>query len=328
MIDFSKNADNALACIFSVAGFSLTDQERRLFEQADPFGFILFGRNCEAPEQLKALIADLKETLGRDCPVLIDQEGGRIQRLKPPHWQQHHPMKYYGDLWRHNPPNAKVRLKNDTDRLCAELGEIGFNVNCAPVMDVLTEQTHEIIGDRAFSDDPDIVTALGEIVCRAFLDNHITPILKHVPGHGRALSDSHLELPVVDAPLDALIKTDFKPFMGSFSPAVWAMTAHIIFSAIDPDLPISISKKGVTAIRETIGFGGILVGDDLDMKALDAYGSVPERAIRTLEAGCDLALYCWADLKIMEEIAKNCPKLSAETLKRLQNGAKMWDKVA
>lgn len=327
-MDFSQNADNALACIFSVAGFSLSDDERALFKEADPFGFILFGRNCDTPEQIRALTDDLKDVVGRDCPVLIDQEGGRVQRLKPPHWQQHKPMKHYGDLWNDSPPSAKIALKNDTDRLCVELLASGINTNCAPVLDVLTETTHEVIGDRAFCSNPDSVAALGEIVCMQFLQNNITPIIKHIPGHGRAASDSHLELPIVDTALDELIASDFKPFMHRLPPSVWAMSAHIIFTALDADLPVSISTKAIAIIREVIGFDGVLVGDDLDMKALDTYGSVPERAVKTIEAGCDLALYCWADLKIMAKIAENCPKLSAETLKRLQNGARMWDKVA
>jgi len=331
--NFSKDAEGALACIFSVEGVRLSDEERDFFRSANPFGFILFGRNIVCPNKLEALCRDLKETVGRDCPILIDQEGGRVQRLKPPHWMAYRPMQFYGDLYRDDPEQALDQLRVDTDRISADLQDVGLNVNCAPVMDVLSEATHEVIGDRAFSDDPNIVAKLALFVCKRYLANGITPVFKHIPGHGRAAADSHLELPIVDTPLDVLEKTDFYPFKvaAHFDQAygLWAMSAHVIYSAIDADLPATLSSKVIKeVIRGSIGYAGILVGDDLDMKALEGYGSIAERAVQTIEAGCDLALYCWADLGVMREIAAICPKISEKTLKRLQKADELWEAAA
>lgn len=330
---FAKNAENSLACVFSVQGLELSSEERDLFASVNPFGFILFGRNIDSPQQVEGLCADLKEVVGRDCPILIDQEGGRVQRLKPPHWGIHKPMKYYGDLLSIDPKKSFEELKNDTDRISDEVLGVGINVNCAPVLDVLFEATHEVIGDRAFSSDPDVVSKLAMVICGRYLINGLTPIVKHIPGHGRAAADSHLELPVVDASLEELEKTDFYPFgllaHCTYADALWAMSAHIIYSAIDAELPATLSSKVISeVIRGSIGFDGILIGDDLDMKALDQYGSVAERCVKTLEAGCDLALYCWADLKIMQEIAETCPKLRPDTLKRLQKAEELWESAA
>lgn len=322
---FSKNSENSLACIFSLKGLTLSADERALFRDADPFGFILFARNCEDKEQVKKLVADLKEIVGRDCPILIDQEGGRVQRLKPPHWGSYPPMKFYGE----NP----TTLNNDTDRLCGELSELGINVDCAPVMDILTPTTHAVIGDRAFSSDPQIVSRLGIQACERFLKNGITPIIKHIPGHGRAAADSHLELPIVDTKRAELEKTDFYPFKqaahSAKADAIWAMTAHVIYSDIDPEHPASVSPKIIEdIIRGHMGFEGIILSDDLDMKALDKYGNISEKCNKTLEAGCDLALYCFGELPKMEKIAENCPKLSPNTLKRLQKADKVWNLAA
>ena len=329
---FYSGADNALACIFSVSGTSLTDQERALFQRSNPFGFILFARNCETPNQVQKLVAALKECVGRECPILIDQEGGRVQRLKPPHWSASRPMKFYGSLFSKDPGHARIGLQNDADRLSVDLLNVGVNVNCAPVLDVLTSRTHDVIGDRAFSNDPAIVADLGLVASRRYLDNGIIPVVKHLPGHGRATSDSHKELPVVDASLEDLKAADFKPFQAiaesDIGHAVWGMTAHVLFEAIDPDRPVTLSARGIEVLREDIGFDGVLMGDDLDMKALDPYGSIAERCVMTLDAGCDLALYCWADLQIMQDIAEICPKLRPDTLKRLQKAGEVWEKVA
>jgi beta-N-acetylhexosaminidase len=324
--DFSLGSQNALASIFSISGMTLTDAEKGLFKSADPFGIILFKRNCDNPKQLRTLIDDLKNTVGRNCPVLIDQEGGRVQRLRPPHWRDYKPMKYYGDLYAENPEAALEELRFETLRMAEELAEVGINVDCAPVMDLAFPWTTDAIGDRAFSSDPAIVARLALSVCRHLLKSGITPVIKHIPGHGRAKSDSHLELPRVETSLDELLKTDFCTFKShnheSASRATWGMTAHIVYPSIDTDHPVSVSKKGVDLIRNTIGFKGLLLSDDLDMKALDRYGDVSAKALATLQAGCDVALYCAGDLKVMEKLAENLPKLGKTALQALQNATK------
>ncbi len=331
-INFAKGAENAQACIFSLSGLTPSEDELSLFREANPFGFILFKRNCDTPEQLRGLIQQLKESVGRDCPVLIDQEGGRVQRLKPPHWRDFKPMKYFGDLYETDKERALEELRFETLRLAEELVDVGVNVNCAPVLDLFFDGAHDIIGDRAFSADPDIVTRLGASVCRHFLSAGITPIIKHIPGHGRAAADSHLELPRLDTSLNDLSATDFAPFRdisaSDVGHAVWAMTAHITYDALDIDHPVSVSDKAIETIRGDIGFQGILIGDDLDMKALDAYGGAADKAIKSLNAGCDLALYCAGEFNAMRELANNLPKINAQALQRLHKAATLESLVA
>lgn len=324
--DFANGAHNALACIFSLSGLHVTEPERALFRQSNPLGFILFKRNIDTPDQVAALVADLKDIVGRDCPILIDQEGGRVQRLRPPHWRDYPTMKFFGEAYKADPEQGLENLRFETLRLAEELAEVGVNVNCAPVLDLVFEGAHDIVGDRSFSSDPDIVARLGLCVCRHFLNAGITPIIKHIPGHGRAHADSHLELPHVKSTYSALSKYDFKPFRdisaSDVGHAIWAMTAHITFDALDEELPVSVSAPAIRdAIRGDIGFDGILIGDDLDMKALDAYGSIAQKACDSLNAGCDLALYCSGELDKMQELAANIPLLHEKTLKRLQKAA-------
>ncbi len=331
--DFSKGSKNSLPCIFSLSGLTLSEEERSFFKESNPFGFILFGRNIEEPKQLRALIADLKETVGRECPVLIDQEGGRVQRLRPPHWRDYNPMKYFGDLYGQDPEKALEELRFETLRLAEELVDVGFNVNCAPVLDLDINTENNGIGDRAFSDDPVVAGRLGLSVCRHFLKAGVTPIIKHIPGHGRANADSHHELPYVDESIMELFKQDFAPFrqisQSEVGGQVWAMTAHIVYESLDSEHPVSVSPEGIArAIREDIGFDGILICDDMDMKALDKYGSTSEKAVSSLKSGCDLALYCWADMAKMQNLAENLPKMSENTLKRLQNAVMLSDDAA
>lgn len=331
--DFSQGAGDALPCIFSVEGMTLSEAEASLFRESDPLGFILFARNCDSPEQVLALTASLKEVVGRDCPVLIDQEGGRVQRLKPPHWRKYQPMRYFGDLYLDNPDKALEELRFETLRLAEELVEVGVNVDCAPVLDLFFEGAHDIIGDRAFCDEPEIVARLGLSVCRHFLDAGITPIIKHIPGHGRAYADSHLELPCVQADYNDLAALDFAPFRdiagSDVGASVWAMTAHIKYPAIDKNDPVSLSGGAIKdVIRGDIGFDGVLICDDLDMKALDSYGSVSEKAISALEAGCDLGLYCAGEFDQMQELAENLPKISAQSLNRLGRAVIENEKVS
>lgn len=330
--DFAQGADQSQACIFSLEGLTPSENELALFRDANPFGFILFKRNCDTPDQLRALVQTLKQSVGRDCPVLIDQEGGRVQRLKPPHWRNFKPMQYFGDLYETDKEQALEELRFETLRLAEELVDVGVNVNCAPVLDLFFESAHDIIGDRAFSSDPDIVTRLGVSVCRHFLSAGITPIIKHIPGHGRARADSHLELPHLETPLNDLSLTDFAPFRdisaSNVGHAVWAMTAHITYDALDTKHPVSVSDKAIQTIRGDIGFQGVLIGDDLDMKALDSYGGAADKAIKSLEAGCDLALYCSGEFDAMHELANNLPKISKTTLQRLQKASTLESMVA
>lgn len=289
--------------------------EKSIFSASQPFGFILFGRNCKSPEQVKKLTDQLRSAVGWNCPIMIDQEGGRVARLRAPHWPEFPAAKTFGDKIACG--EGGDDLRRDMTALAKMLKDIGIDSNCAPVADVLFPETHQVIGDRAYSSDPEIVATAAAETSRAFLDAGVTPILKHLPGHGRATADSHHHLPVVDASLADLIKTDFLPFhklsKEPFAPYVWGMVAHIIYSQIDAEMPSTLSKTIINdIIRKEIGFDGLLFSDDLDMKALEKYGTIPERANLSLQAGCDIALYCWAKLDVMEQMAAQLPPLSAK----------------
>ena len=310
-----------LACVFSVAGETLTHAEKSLFTAAQPFGFILFGRNIRDAEQVKKLTDSLRKAVGWECPIFIDQEGGRVARMKPPAWPAFSAAKYYGDKMA---VCAEHSLCADMAQMADMLRAVGIDTNCAPVLDVLTEKTHQVIGDRAYSDNPKIVAQAATETCRVFLEHGVRPIIKHIPGHGRGEVDSHHDLPVVNATLEELRKTDFVPFQQAvnspYAAGLWGMVAHIIYTAIDPVLPATLSQIVINNIvRNEIGFDGLLFSDDLDMKALEKYGTIPERANLSLQAGCDIALYCWADLGVMERLAANLPPLSAKGWTRWEN---------
>ena len=324
--NFSKDAESAAAVILSCAGSKLTPEERDLFKRFNPLGFILFARNIETPEQVRALTDDLKSIVGRDCPILIDQEGGRVARLKPPVWRGYPAAQIFGAMAENDLDRGIDNLRTRTMMISEELREVGVNVNCDPVCDVLRPETHDVIGDRAYSDKADIVGAMALAACRDYLRAGIQPIIKHIPGHGRACADSHLELPCVDASLAEMEALDFVPFKhiseSDIGKQVWAMSAHILYKDVDANLPLTLSKDSIERIvRGMIGFDGILISDDVSMKALDAYGSLAERCVLSLQAGCDLALYCAGKLDEMEAIAKSVPNLSEMALKRLQNGS-------
>lgn len=287
-----ENNKNKLPLITSISGLALTSLEASHIKSTS--GVILMGRNCDNPDQILKLTNDIKSATGDDgFPILIDQEGGRVQRLKPPNWPQYKPASELDE--------AGVSLQNS--KIAGDLKALGINVNCTPVLDIPTKNAHDIIGDRAFSKDH---SAMGRAVCEQHLKAGITPIIKHIPGHGRAHSDSHKDLPFVSASLDELKKTDFKPFKDlSDIKDAWAMTAHIIYSAIDENHPASASAKIIKdIIRKYIGFSGILVSDDIEMEALHNYGDLPNRAKAVLDAGCDLALYCGGDLDKSKKIAE------------------------
>ncbi|MEZ5918824.1 MAG: beta-N-acetylhexosaminidase [Alphaproteobacteria bacterium] len=333
MYDACMSVESSSAVILSLSGSTLSEAERAFFKQANPLGFILFARNCETPDQVRALTDSLRETVGRECPILIDQEGGRVQRLKPPHWRQYPPMKLFGDqIEDEGEAQALDSLRFTIMQIAEELKDCGVSVDCAPVLDVLFPETHDVIGDRAFSSDPAIVARLGLSVCRNFLAAGVTPVIKHLPGHGRATADSHKDLPVVTTALEDLEQTDFLPFRtvaaDPCARGVWGMMAHVVYSAIDPALPASVSPRVIAdTIRGSIGFDGFLLGDDLDMEALSGLGPIEARVQATLEAGCDAALYCAGKLPVMEKIAESVPKLSEKARRRLQNAAE-FTKIA
>lgn len=310
-----------LPVVFGLSGVALTPDEARFFRETDPLGFILFARNCETPQQLRALTESLRGAVERECPILIDQEGGRVCRLVPPHWGACPPMKVFGDRARTDPQGAEAALRAAIGALCADLLAAGISVDCAPVLDVRGPETHDVIGDRAFSDDPALVARLGRVVCETFLAAGIVPVIKHMPGHGRALVDSHKALPAVEAALCVLEDADFVPFAAlaaSFSDRVWAMTAHVLYKDLDPLRCASVSPAVIeNIIRKKIGFSGMLLSDDLGMEALAAIGPVAARARAVLEAGCDLALHCSGKMDEMQAIVGTLAPMGAGSLARL-----------
>jgi beta-N-acetylhexosaminidase len=310
------------AVIFGCAGPELTDRERRFFAETEPLGFILFQRNCIDPAQVRRLVDQLRESVGRaDAPVLIDQEGGRVLRLKPPHWRAAPPQGRFADLAGRDPDSAREAAYLNARLLAAELAELGITVDCAPVLDLMLPGAHQIIGDRALGSEPDQVTELGLAVAQGLLDGGVLPVVKHIPGHGRATVDSHHELPVVEAPRDVLEHTDFEPFR-RLSGQPWAMTAHVVYEAIDPEWPASLSPQVIAeVIRGWIGFDGFLVSDDVTMKALK--GDVGALSLAAVEAGCDAILHCNGDLHEMERVARATPRLSEAGLRRLGRGNAM-----
>lgn len=316
----------ASAIIYGLSGLQLTQSERDFFKDANPFGYILFKRNVDGPDQVKALTDSLRDLSGRNCPILIDQEGGRVQRLNTPKWRAYPNAREFGEKAEANLEEGLEALRFNSLQMIDDLKACGINVNCTPVADVLAPETHEVIGDRAFSARADIVSRLALSVCRHYLASGVVPIMKHIPGHGRAAADSHLELPVVDADCETLRINDFKPFAdiagSEIGAQVWAMSAHVIYSALDADKPATISPSLIAdTIRGEIGFDGVLISDDLDMKALAPYGSPADMAAESLAAGCDLALHCCGDMDLMVKIAEKTPKLADSALKRLQSAA-------
>jgi beta-N-acetylhexosaminidase len=315
-----------LAAIFGCAGLSLSNAELAFFQDANPYGFILFARNVDTPDQVRALVRELRAAVGRpDAPVLIDQEGGRVQRLKPPHWRAAPPGRRFGELFAHDAKLAEQGTVLNAQLIAADLTDLGIDVDCLPLLDVPVPGAHDIIGDRAFGETPDVVIALGRATCRALRAGGVMPIVKHIPGHGRARSDSHLELPVVDASLAELRATDFAPFKALAGEAAWAMTAHVVYSAIDATAPATLSAKVIgEVIRGEIGFDGPLISDDLSMKALS--GDFESRTQGALAAGCDLVLHCNGDMAEMLAVAKACAPLTDKAAERLARAAKSVSK--
>lgn len=307
------STSNLLSACFSLSGPALTADESALLSEANPFGLILFKRNIETREQLRRLCNDARDCLGRDVPILIDQEGGRVQRMGPPVWPQYPPMQELA--------SDPVKLQETVILMAKDLVEVGIDVNCVPVLDVLFPYTHAAIGNRAFSDDPAVVAACGQIVCETMLEYGITPVVKHMPGHGRATMDSHKDLPRVAASMEDLA-VDFLPFQElaqkPFSDQVWGMAAHIVYEALDERTPSSASRVVIDVIRDEIGFDGLLLSDDLDMDALRVLGDISQRAKAVLEAGCDIALYCHGNLEIMKKLAETLPPMREDSTERYE----------
>jgi len=305
------------AFITGVAGAALTDAEAAFLKAARPAGLILFSRNCIDAEQIRRLIDAVRAAVAHDdFLVLIDQEGGRVQRLRPPLGRALPAAMAYAHLYRED-PEAGLEAAFLAARLVADdLRALGINTDCAPVLDVPAPGGHAIIGDRAYGSEPGQVARLGRAVAEGFLAGGVLPVVKHIPGHGRATKDSHHDLPVVSESAAALAATDFAPFKAlADMPA--AMTAHVVFTAIDPERPASTSPRVTQeVIRGAIGFDGLLMSDDLSMKALS--GSLAARARAVIAAGSDLALHCNGVLAEMEDVAGAVPELAGEALRRFQ----------
>lgn len=312
----SSSSREPLAAVFAPGGTALSEDERRFFRDADPAGFILFARNCEAPAQVARLVAELRDAIGReDAPVLIDQEGGRVARLRPPHWRDYPAparIAALGGMAAREAAWLGARLIAD------DLAMLGITVDCTPVLDIPVPGADPIIGDRALGATPVRVAELGLAICDGLMAGGVLPVIKHIPGHGRGNVDSHKSLPIVSASRKALDSADFAPFRALAS-MPWAMTAHILYTAIDAQRAATLSPVVIgDVIRTSIGFDGVLVSDDLSMQALG--GSLPERAQGALAAGCDLVLHCNGDMTEMSGIAASIGAMSLSARRRLDAG--------
>ena len=300
------------AAIFGCAGPELLDTERAFFREADPFGFILFARNIETPEQVSRLTSSLRETVGREAPILVDQEGGRVQRLRAPHWREWEPpldtVLAAGSL-----EAAARQMRRRMAVIGAELRAVGIDADCAPVGDVARPGTHPFLRNRCYGTDPETVARIGRAVADGLVEAGVLPVMKHLPGHGLSHLDTHLDLPTVDASLEELRAVDFAPFR-ALNDLPMAMTAHLVFAALDPGRPATQSSVMIDLIRNEIGFRGLLMTDDLNMQALQ--GTLAERTARSIAAGCDIALHCKGDLAEMQAVAAAAGAMTDEATLR------------
>ena len=297
------------AVIFGCAGLRLTPEERHLIAEAQPWGVILFSRNIADPQQLLALTSDLRDCVGRDLPVLVDQEGGRVQRMRPPYWRDWPPA--LAQCQRARDPVRAMYLRGRL--IAAELRACGIDVNCAPLADIATELTHPVLHNRCYGADAAQVVKNALGMAHGLQAGGVLPVLKHIPGHGRAQADSHLDLPIISTSHAELAQCDFAAFR-ELSDLPLGMTAHLLFTQIDATHPATLSPTMIRLIREEIGFQGLLMTDDISMQALD--GPVAQRARAALSAGCDLVLHCNGDLREMAELAEICPMLEGASLRR------------
>lgn len=300
------------AAIFGCEGATLGRAEASFFAESQPFGFILFARNVENPKQLKYLTTSLRDCVGRDVPIFVDQEGGRVQRLRAPHWREWPaPL----DFVQSAGPNAARAMALRYRLIARELLDVGITGNCAPTADVIIPTTHPFLRNRCYSSDPKMVAEISLAVARSLMAEGVWPVVKHLPGHGRSENDTHHDLPKVTAEAETLQDSDFVPFK-ALAELPFAMTAHIVFSAFD-SRPATQSPTMIRIIREEIGFKGLLMTDDLNMKALT--GSLYDRTVLSMAAGCDLALHCNGDLAEMQSVAKAAGSLRSDSLRKASN---------
>lgn len=303
------------AFITGCEGLALKADEVSFLREAQPWGLILFARNVDTPDQIRAFTNHFREIVGRaDAPVLIDQEGGRVQRMRPPNWRKYPPGRAYAEAYGRDAV-AGLRATRLVYRLLAQdLQHAGINVDCVPVLDVPQPGSHDIIGDRAYGMTPEQVALLGRAAAQGLMDGGVLPIIKHIPGHGRAFADSHLELPVVDATRGELERVDFAPF-AALADIPMAMTAHVVYTALDPDNCCTLSPTVIgDVIRGRIGFDGLIMSDDLSMKALK--GSFRQRGEQAIAAGCDVLLHCNGHMSEIVEVAAAAGTLAGHAEKR------------
>jgi beta-N-acetylhexosaminidase len=303
------------AWIAGCAGLEPTRAERAFFKAERPWGFILFRRNIESPDQVRKLVDGLRKAVDRaDAPVLIDQEGGRVQRLGPPHWPKYPPGRAYGRIGSNDPLTRREIARLGARLIAHDLKALGITVDCVPVLDVPVPGAHDVIGDRAYAEEPRAIAVLGRAAAEGLIAGGVLPVIKHIPGHGRAGADSHLDLPVVDADRATLSETDFLPFR-HLADMPLAMTAHVVYAAIDAKNPATTSRKVMReVVRGEIGYDGLVMSDDLSMKALA--GAFDDRARAAIRAGCDMLLHCNGDMDEMKAIAAATPELKGRARRR------------
>lgn len=313
------------AFICGLKGYALEPEERSFLKETSPWGIILFRRNIETRDQVASLTSEIRQVLGRQTPILVDQEGGRVQRLTAPHWKSYPCAAKFLNVT----PNLEnaMRLAWLGARLMAyDLREVGIDVDCLPVLDIPTQGAHEIISDRAYARDSQQVTRLGRAAAEGLMTGGVAPVMKHIPGHGRALADSHLELPTVSASLAELESLDFVSFRAN-ADLPMAMTAHVVYAAIDPEKPGTLSKTIIEEIiRKNIGFRGLLMTDDLSMKALS--GDFRSRAEQAIAAGCDIVLHCNGDLEEARCVAEGAPLLRDKSAHRAERALDVITRIA
>lgn len=303
--------------IYGLGGPSLSAEERAFFSEAKPWGYIVFGRNIVDIPQLRRLTQSLRETADDPhVPILIDQEGGRVSRLKEPVWRKRPPARRFGALFARAPERAREAAYLNARLIASDLSDVGINVDCMPVLDLPIEGADSVIGDRAFGRDPLLIVELGRAVMEGLIDGGVLPVMKHVPGHGRAMADSHVRLPRVAAPVDQLSASDFVAFR-SLNHCPLAMTAHVVYETLDPHRPATTSPKVIRDIvRGEIGFDGLLLSDDISMGALS--GPISARVKAALFAGCDVVLHCNGGMDEMKAVASEASPLEGQSLKRAE----------